>query len=199
MRRALVQMFGPAVLISVMTVPCFAQQTKGEIAGGWQYLTGRAIDPVLNEVSTSKGFFVEGAGSVTPMFSVVGEYSDSSQDIAISVNFLLPTGIVAATNHMSVRTFMGGIRIGAPAARVVRPFAQVLFGGVHSAATFSFASAGLAVEGLVGTSFGYDFAGGVDFKISGHLAGRAKATLLRVNQYTDDNVFRLQAGLVIPF
>lgn len=200
MKRALVHIFGAAALVGVTTIPVFAQDAKVEIAGGWQFLNGREIDPVLvDEVSTSKGFFVEGAGSVTSMFSVVGEYSDSSQDVPITVGFPSPTGSVAARNHRTVRTFMGGIRVGAPAARVVRPFAEVLFGGVHTSASFSFASPGLGVQALVGTAFGYDFAGGVDVRFSRHLAARTKATLLRVNQYADDNVFRLQAGLVILF
>jgi opacity protein-like surface antigen len=94
--------------------------------------------------------------------------------------------------------------VGSPAGQALRPFAQVLLGGVRRSADFSGSATvgGMTIsesDSESSTDFGFDVGGGVDFLLSGGIGVRAKASYLRVTGDDGGNAFRFQAGVVIPF
>ena len=177
-----------------------AQDRKGDVAGGWQYLHAFADDDEGTNVP--KGFFVDGAGNITSRLAVVGELSASFKSVTETI---VDSGVtVDLSGDLRVATFMGGIRVGSPAGQALRPFAQVLLGGVRRTVDVE----GSATVGGVtisesdsdsSTDFGVDLGGGVDFLLNGGVGVRAKASYLRVTGDSGGNAFRFQAGVVIPF
>jgi opacity protein-like surface antigen len=196
MKRVLLVTCGVLALVCSMASPSFAQESKGEIAGGWQFL--HSFEDELDDVNLPKGFFVEGAGHLTPMFSVIGEYAANFKNVTEAVT---EGGIsVSASADVTLQTFMGGIRVGRTSGESLRPFGQVLLGGVRASADVSVEGGGLEFsESDSNTEFGVDFGAGVDFKLSGGVGARAKATYLHSTGDGGGNGFRFQLGVVVPF
>jgi opacity protein-like surface antigen len=191
---------GVLAALAASASPGFAQDRRGDLAAGWQYL--QAIDEDDDDFKLSKGFFVDAAGNVTPMFAVIGEFSAGFKTEAETIVNAGVTFDVSA--DVRLQTFMGGVRIGAPARHVVRPFAQILLGGVRRSADVngSVTAGGVTIsenESESATDFGFDLGGGVDFMLRSGLGVRAKASYLRVTGDSGGNALRFQAGVVIPF
>jgi len=90
-------------------------------------------------------------------------------------------------------TFLFGPRFSYRSSDRAVPFAQVLLGGVHgTAGAFGFTSSG--------NGFAYSFGGGVDFRLSSHLAFRPQADYVGIHSNgANTNCARVSGAVVFRF
>jgi hypothetical protein len=192
----------------------FADDTsRGEVSAGWRYYhttinsavtTTFGGQRVTNDFS--KGWYVDVSGNVSPKFAVVGEVGALRERGGTTP----PVSTVTTTEtwHLTLSTFMGGIRVRAPQHPRIIPFGQVLVGGQRNESdytrttTFNIpnfpipsststseadaSSAALALDGGVTVSIGF-------------VGVRAQAGYVRMFGTTDADAFRVSLGGVYRF
>ena len=173
--RRLFYIAGMALLLSW---PALAQDTpKAEIFGGYSY-GGEA----------THGWNTAVAGNVNKWFGLEGELSG------------LYTNIREADSEENIRThsFLFGPRISMRRSKRVTPFVHALLGTAHlrtrameQGQAFSFSD----------TSFGMSFGGGLDVRVSDHIAIRViQIDYVRTHFFDEtQNKGRISAGIVFRF
>ena len=143
----------PVVFVLLcLAAPVAAQDIPAwEIAGGYSFTRA-----VTDEVTLPAGWLVSGAGNVTDMLAIVGEFSGaykSEAEFGVEIDKFLVT-------------LMGGVRYYRRLARVT-PFAQFLLGGVGL-------ESGPATSGVDGSKVEYaiQLGAGVEIRLTDRLAVR---------------------------
>ena len=170
-----------ALLLAAGTA--FAQEA-GDISGGYRFLR-------TDGENFGKGWYVDVAGRVTEIVSVVGEVAGTYK--SLSETF---AGITVEAD-LRLHTFMGGARFRLPVEDAnLSPFGQVLFGFGNARASASGGGISLSESSSDGAM---SVAGGVDVNGSGRLGLRAMAGWLR--DFSDDssNAFTFSVGATIGF
>jgi opacity protein-like surface antigen len=168
-------------LTFLIVAPAKAQDyPKGEVAGVYSYVR-------FNPGGGLSGFNCHGgggsvAGNLNSWFGVAGEFSGCKITG-------LPSGASASTY-----TYVFGPRITYRTTGKLEPFGEVLLGGSHATAS------GGGFSGS-GNAFAVALGGGVDYKMTQHVAIRliqADYLMNRSNGSTENDV-RVQAGIVYRF
>jgi hypothetical protein len=198
MRSVSVKVAMIAGLVMTLAVPAMAQ--KAELSVGYQSLTLKSdIDETLG-----KGWYLELAGNVNSVIGIVGQVGGSYKTITETSTVGGVTG--TATGKVKLHQFMGGIRFNARAP-VVKPFAEILVGGVNSRAELE-TSVGTTSETLFestlgesATNFATQLGAGLNIGLGGGLGARVSASYLRISGDEDAhvNALRAAAGLVLSF
>ena len=195
------RLLGPLLLALGVTVPATAQDTpKAEISIGYQVL---GFSGEIDETFT-KGWYVDVAGNVTPLFGIVFELGGNYKSVSEAVTVLGVTSTF--TGDLDVHEFMAGIRLNARPNPTVTPFGQILVGGVRGSANISGSvTAGgqtlfAASDALSGTDFALQIGGGINLRISDGVGIRAGADYIRIFA-EDEGIggFRFGVGAVFPF
>jgi hypothetical protein len=179
-----------------VAVPVAAQERpRVELSGGYQLVNFNPSQS-LTSLTLARGWFVDAAGSVNHVVSLVAEVGGGYKS-----QHRENLGFDARVN-LNMHEFMGGVRLNARQARVVS-FGQFLLGGVHgrSSSSVSGALIHLANRGSA-THFAMQADGGVIVPLTGRVGVRIGAGYLRVqpkNEETiDGGAFRFVAGLALP-
>jgi hypothetical protein len=166
-----------AVSLLVSLTAVAQDAPKAELFGGYQYTR-------LNPNGAGTGFNFNGwnaslTGNANKWFGVTGDFS----------------GIYKSISGVSVKayTYTFGPTFAVRKSEAVTPFVHALFGGFHASANF----AGASTDG-----FAMMIGGGVDAKLSQHLALRAVQfdwVMLRDSGVTENKNVRVSTGLVFRF
>ncbi len=160
--------------ILILTCSASAQQApKVEVSAGYSFLR---LGGTGGE--SQNGGNISIAGNVNRWFGVVGDFGAyHSAPFGVSFNTF---------------TFMFGPRVSLRAGRVT-PFVQTLFGGAHLNASVNGFSAGT-------TPFALSAGGGVDLRLSRHLALRPQVDYIALRSSGQTtNAGRASIGLVFRF
>ena len=181
---------GAAIPVSAQTVP------RTEISGGYQFVN-YSVDG--EGESLPKGWYVDVAGNLTPIFGVVfqvgGNYKTFDESVTIG------GGTFTATADLKVHDFLGGVRLSARGNSALVPYGQVLAGAVTSSIELTASSTIPGVPGFSqeesATNFALEVGGGVNFGFTDSVGIRFGVDYLRV--FAEDegiNAFRFHAGVV---
>jgi hypothetical protein len=164
-------------------------QDKGDVSAGYRLLHLSADGESEN---LNKGWYVDVAGHLTDVFSIVGDVGGSYRTVTES------EGLLTAKVDFKVHTFAAGLRARATTANPnVTPFGQVLFGGGKAKVK--------AVAGTVtlfddsSTDPLLDIGGGVDVSPGGQVGIRVMAGYVRVFDEDGANVFTFSVGAKFGF
>ena len=179
-------------------------QDRPEISAGWRllHISGSdAADISGSEdegVNLPKGWYVDVAVPITPMFSIVGDVGGNYK--SESVSFTEQGISFSGTAKVSLHTFLGGIRLRATENPRVTPFAQLLFGAARGSATVEAAVGGVPLVDFdeSGTDAALSLGAGVNLT-AGSIGVRLQAEWLKILEDESGNAFRFGAGVVIPF
>lgn len=163
--------------------PAFAQD-KGDVSGGYRFLR-------TDGENFGAGWYVDGAGHVTEVVSVVGEIAGTYKSLSETFD-----GVTVEAD-LKLHTFMGGVRLRVPVESTsLAPFAQALFGVGNARAS---ASGGGITISESASDGAMSVSGGVDVNGSGRLGVRAMVGWLR--DFSDDasNAFTFSIGAKIGF
>jgi hypothetical protein len=164
-----------ALLVAIFPFIVCAQETpSAEVSVGYSYFrVGGTGGTNQNGGSASIAF------NVNTWVGAVGDFGGYHSS---------PFGV--STNNY---TFLFGPRFSYRSSENAVPFAQVLFGGIHSTA----GAFGLTASN---NAFAYSFGGGVDFKVAPHLAFRPQADFIGIHSNgSNANCARITAALVFRF
>ena len=195
------RLLGPGLLALGITVPAAAQGTpKAEISVGYQVLgSSGEIDETF-----TKGWYVDVAGNVTPLFGIVFEVGGDYKSVSETVTVLGLTSTFTA--ELSIHEFMAGIRLNAHPNPTVTPFGQILVGGLRGSGSVSGSvtvggqTIVSASDALSGTDLGLQIGGGINLRISDSVGIRAGADYIRIfAEGESTNWFRFGGGAVISF
>jgi hypothetical protein len=159
-------------------------QDRGDVSGGYRFLR-------TDGENFGAGWYVDGAGHVTEVVSVVGEVAGTYK--SISETFF----DITVEADLRLHTFMGGARFRLPIDDSnLSPFAQVLFGVGNARGSAS--GGGLSISES-STDGAMSVSGGVDVHGSGRLGFRAMVGWLR--DFSDDasNAFTFSIGAKVGF
>ena len=180
-----------AMPVSAQTVP------RTEISGGYQFVN-YSVDG--EGESLPKGWYVDVAGNLTPIFGVVFQVGGSYKTFDESVT--IGGGTLTATADLKVHPFLGGVRLSARKSSAFVPYGQVLAGAVNSSIELTASSTIPGVPGFSqeesATNFALELGGGVNFGLTANTGIRFGLDYLRV--FAEDegiNAFRFHAGVVI--
>lgn len=208
-----VQSLIATLAISAFAATAFAQ--KGEIFGNYTYMQFNPTITGLNSRALNGG----GGGAqwnIKPSFAIKGEFQGyMSTETTVNVtspipvnNGLIPVGTYKSNATMF--TYLFGPVIQLPGKRV-RPFGEVLFGGMQTELYSQLNSAVIANGGKLDASktqhpFTMAVGGGLDVNINKHVAVRLAEVDWVLTRYTNpwtstnnQNSFRYLAGVVIKF
>jgi len=206
MPRLRVRVLGFCLAVLSVAIPVSAQTSpRTEISGGYQFLTfsvdeDESLSGVDNDESLPKGWYVDVAGNLNPMFGIVfqvgGNYKTFEESIAIG------GGTFTATADLDVYQFLGGVRLSARDNPRLVPYGQLLVGGINGSIEVSTSS---TIPGLPSfseedstTNFALEVGGGVNFGVAEKIGIRFGVDYIRV--FAEDagsNVFRFHTGVVI--
>ena len=203
-----------AVTISLYATKAFAQ--KGEIFGNYTFMQ---FNPTINGLN-SRSLNGGGGGAqwnIVPAFGIKAEFQGyMSTETTVNVTAPIPGpngGIIPVGTYKSnatMFTYLFGPVVQLPGKRV-RPFAEVLFGGMQTELYTQLNSAVIANGGKIDASetqhpFTMAVGGGLDININRHVALRIAQADWVLTRYTNpwtntnnQNSFRYLAGLVIKF
>ncbi len=165
-------------------------QARGDLSGGYRFLRTEGEN-------VGKGWYVDAAGHVNDVLSVVGEVAGSYK--GLSETF---AGITVDAD-LKLHTFMGGARFRLPVENQnLVPFGQALFGVGNARASAS----GIAVDGIPfldisesSTDGAMSLSGGVDVNGTGRLGFRAMVGWLRDFADEASNAFIFSVGAKVGF
>lgn len=206
MPRLCVRVLGFCLAVLSVAIPVSAQTSpRTEISGGYQFLTfsvdeDESLSGVDNDESLPKGWYVDVAGNLNPMFGIVfqvgGNYKTFEESIAIG------GGTFTATADLDVYQFLGGVRLSVRDNPKLVPYGQLLVGGINGSIEVSTSS---TIPGLPSfseedstTNFALEVGGGVNFGVAEKIGIRFGVDYIRV--FAEDagsNVFRFHTGVVI--
>jgi len=206
MPRLRVRVLGFCLAVLSVAIPVSAQTSpRTEISGGYQFLTfsvdeDESLSGVDNDESLPKGWYVDVAGNLNPMFGIVfqvgGNYKTFEESIAIG------GGTFTATADLDVYQFLGGVRLSVRDNPKLMPYGQLLVGGINGSIEVSTSS---TIPGLPSfseedstTNFALEVGGGVNFGVAEKIGIRFGVDYIRV--FAEDagsNVFRFHTGVVI--
>jgi len=159
-----------AILLALFSLAAVAQESKGEVFGGYQYsnLDGTGMN----------GWNAAVTGNLKDWIGITGDFSGGYNSTAgVSFhNYTYTFGPTISTSHN----------------QKFRLFAHGLLGGFHDSASFGGFSGS-------GGGFAMLFGGGVDAKVKPHVSvrvGQFDWMSFRANGNSSSNNFRYSAGLV---
>jgi hypothetical protein len=184
-------------------LPAHAQEDrKAEVSVGYQLLTFNDEELDVDE-TLSKGWYVDVAGNIGPVFAAVVQVGGSYKTWEESEMFSGVTG--TATASLKVHQFLGGVRVG-PRRTTVSPYAEFLVGGINGSfdVSASVVTGGQTIfstdESDSGTNFAMQFAGGVTVWLGKNVGVRGSVGLIRLKGEDEDtNVFRAAGGISFGF
>ena len=175
------------LLIAGFSTPAAAQK-KVEVAGGWNYM---AIKDNAEEDWThfSKGWFGEVAGSINPMWSVVGVVSGGYKTLSD----------VQGNVDIKAHPYVFGIRASSRQNPKSTPFAHFLIGATNiKAEQGSFSATDTLLTWVAG--------GGINVKVNDSVGARVGGDYIRVKGKDDSELvqdalqgLRITAGIVVGF
>lgn len=201
MRRLAALILGVCVLTSGTALA----QDRPEFSAGWRllHLSGADADDFSGAtgedgVNLPKGWYVDVAMPITPMFSIVGDIGGNYK--SESVSFTEQGVTFSGTAKVSLHTFLAGIRLRATDDPRVSPFAQILFGAARGTASVEAAVGGVSLLDFdeSGTEAAMSLGGGANLN-AGSIGVRLQAEWLKILADDSGNAFRFSAGVVIPF
>ena len=179
-----------AIPVSAQTVP------RTEISGGYQFVN-YSVDG--EGESLPKGWYVDVAGNLTPIFGVVFQVGGNYKTFEES--FSIGGATITGTADLKVHNFLGGVRLSARKSSRFVPYGQVLAGAVNSAieltATTTIPGVPSFSQDDSATNFALQAGGGVNFGLTDNFGIRFGLDYLRV--FAEDegiNAFRFHAGVV---
>jgi opacity protein-like surface antigen len=177
MRRLVIALSVLAVLILALPSTALAQgapASKGDVAISYSILHDSDLEETFGV-----GWLVSGAGHLNKVFSVVGEVGGNYKTIAV----------FGTDVHLSVHSFLGGLRLRNEHSAKAVPFAQVLTG-------VSRASAGALGESNSSSAFTIQPGAGVDIQLRSNVSLRAQADFRIIRSEGEtSNEFRAAAGV----
>lgn len=184
-------------MLAAAALPAAAQTApapKVELAGGYQWLHG-------GSETLKKGWFTDLAVSVSPTISVEAQVDGSYNNMTASTSNNGVNVSVDGTHH--VYHAMGGVRITNRKDKAASAFAHALAGVQRQNAAVTATVTGAATATQSGSASISDFAveagGGVNIRVGRRAALRFGGDYLRVFNDGGLNIFRVTAGLVVPF
>lgn len=202
-----------AVTISVFSTIAFAQ--KAELFGNYTYMQ---FNPTINGLNSRA---LNGAGggaqyNIKPIFGIKAEFQGyMSTETTVNVTSPIGTsaGIIPVGTYKSnatMLTYLFGPVVQLPGKRV-KPFAEVLFGGMQTELYSQLNNAVIANGGTINKSetqhpFTMAFGGGLDLNVNKHVAVRLAQMDWVLSRYTNpwtstnnQNSFRYLGGIVFKF
>ena len=200
MRRLATLVIGVRALTGGMAIA----QDRPEVSAGWRLLhisgsdTGEIAGTEDDGVNLPKGWYVDVAVPITPMFSIVGDVGGNYK--SESVTFTEQGIAFSGTAKVNVHTFLGGVRLRATENPRVTPFAQLLFGVARGRASVEATVGGAPLIDFdeAGTDAAMSLGAGVNLT-AGSIGVRLQAEWLKILEDESGNAFRFGAGVVIPF
>ena len=194
----------PILLLALgMALPVYAQDDrKAEVSIGYQLLTFNDDELDVDE-TLSKGWYVDVAGNIGPLFAAVVQVGGSYKTWEETETF---SGVTAtATAKLKLHQFLGGVRVGPRRTRVT-PYAEFLVGGVNGSfdVSASVVSGGSTIfsteESDSGTDFAMQFGGGVTVWLSQGIGIRGSVSVIRLQGEDDSaNIVRTAGGVSFGF
>ena len=203
-----------AVTISLYATKAFAQ--KGEIFGNYTFMQ---FNPTINGLN-SRSLNGGGGGAqwnIVPAFGIKAEFQGyMSTETTVNVTAPIPGpngGIIPVGTYKSnatMFTYLFGPVVQLPGKRV-RPFAEVLFGGMQTELYAQLNNALIANGGKIDASktqhpFTMAVGGGLDVNVNKHFALRLAQMDWILSRYTNpwtstnnQNSFRYLGGVVFKF
>jgi len=199
--------------VSLFGTVAFAQ--KAELFGNYTYMQ---FNPTINGLNSRA---LNGAGggaqwNIKPMIGIKAEFQGyMSTETTVEVKSPIPVngGLIPVGTYKSnatMFTYLFGPVIQLPGKRV-RPFGELLFGGMQTELYGQLNSAVIANGGKIDASktqhpFTMAFGGGLDVNINKHVAVRLAEMDWVLSRYTNpwtstnnQNSFRYLAGIVFKF
>jgi hypothetical protein len=186
-----------ALAAVALAVPALAQTPSTyQVAGGYQFLRNDGLN-------LKRGGYGELEVHIEGPLAIVGQVGSSTLDLTREE---LIAGVrVEAAAHMTITSYLAGIRVSANRESRVVPYVHLLSGFVHgSASATASASAGgrtaTETEETSSTQLGVQAGGGVNLFFSRKAGIQVAADYLGILFDEDvSNAFRLAAGVVIRF
>jgi len=184
------------VVLLTLSSPLRAQAATGSdkdsskvsVFGGYSFLHySNGIDTALygvgepNLTANSNGFVVSAAYNFTNMFAVVGEYGFYHASSLSGIG-VLPAGETITAN---MQTYLFGPKVSFMSKSPVKPFAQVLIGGVSGTDKNSYA--GNSLTGPTANGLAVAVGGGLDCKVNRHLSIRPAQFEYLMTRFTNSN------------
>ena len=166
------------LLVGLLLVPAWAADVpKAEVFGGYQYTRVTVADTGIN----FNGWNASLTGNVNKWFGIAADFSGAYKtESGVSVKVHTYTfGPVISLNHEGT----------------INPFVHALFGGAHASAAFEGSGAGT-------NGFAMAMGGGIDGKVSPHLAIRAVQVdwvYYRFEGVGESKNVRISTGVVFRF
>lgn len=200
MRRGAALVLGVLVLTSGTALA----QDRPEFSAGWRllHLSGTDADDFSGAtgedgVNLPKGWYIDVAVPMTPMFSIVGDIGGNYK--SESVSFSEQGFTLSGTAKVSLHTFLAGVRLRANDDPRVSPFAQILFGAARGSASVEATVGDTPIDiDESGTEAAISLGAGVNLN-AGSIGVRLQAEWLKILADDSGNPFRFGAGVVIPF
>ena len=159
-------------------------QDRGDLSGGYRFLRS-------DGVNFGAGWYVDVAGHVTDVVSVVGDIGGTYKSVSETVQ-----GATISAD-VKLHTFMGGARFRAAVLNPsIVPFGQVLFGAGNARASASGGGISISESSTDGAMM---LSGGVDVNGGGSLGVRVQAGVLRDFSDEASNTFQFSIGARIGF
>jgi hypothetical protein len=186
-----------------IALPAHAQDDrKAEVSVGYQLLTFNDEELDVDE-TLSKGWYVDVAGNIGPLFAAVVQVGGSYKTWEETETF---SGVTStATASLKVHQFLGGVRVG-PRRTAVSPYAEFLVGGVNGSVDLSASVVGagqtlLSIdESDSGTDFAMQFGGGVTVWLSKNVGVRGSVGYMRLmSEGESADVIRVAGGVSFGF
>ena len=194
----------PILLLAIgVALPAYAQSDrKAEVSVGYQLLTFNDEELDVDE-TLSKGWYVDAAGNIGPLFAAVVQIGGSYKTWEESETISGVTGTANAS--LKVHQFLGGIRVG-PRRATVSPYAEFLVGGINGSfdVSASVVTGNQTIfsteESDSGTNFAMQFGGGVTVWLSENVGIRGSVGLIRLKGDEENtHVFRAAGGISFGF
>lgn len=127
-----------------------------------------------------------------------GNYTTSNNRTIPAVVFQFPVPTVTVNNLIRFYTFMAGPQFTLRKSSRLQPFGRVMFGGAHQRVESSASQNGIPAS-VVSTNTGFAFGpgGGIDLRVSNHLAIRSTADYIRayLGEAEPGNHIRVSVGM----
>ncbi|HVG55379.1 MAG TPA: hypothetical protein VM846_13160 [Vicinamibacterales bacterium] len=173
-----------ALALLVMSSGTALAQDTGDFSAGYRFLR-------TDGVNFGTGWYVDVAGHVTEVVSIVGEVAGTYKSFSETFQ-----GITVEADA-KLHTFMGGARLRVPVENMsLAPFGQILFGVGNARGSAS--SGGVSFSDSQ-TDGAMSLSGGVDVNGSGALGLRVMAGWLRDFSEDGGNAFTFSIGAKFGF
>jgi len=169
--------------------------SKFSVFGGYSFLHySNGTDPALygsgelNNTANGNGVVVSAAYNFTHVFAIVGEYGFYHAGSISNVG-ALPAGESITGN---LQTYLFGPKISFKSKGPVKPFAQVLIGGVSGTDKNSYA--GNSLTGPTANGLAVAAGGGLDCKVNRHFSIRLAQFEYLMTRFTNSNTLTEALG-----